>query len=271
MSVVDMHTHAFPDHLAQRAIEALEADCPWQSVGDGTTGGLIDSMDAAGVDVSVVCMIATKPHQTPTIFDWCRTILSERIKPFPSVHPQTPDAPQWIERFAAVGFAGIKLHPLYQQFSVDDPQMDPIYRAAADCGILIAFHSGCDIAFPLDDDRASPQRLRRVKDRFPTLRMLCTHMGGWRSWDDVQQCLIGTDIYIETSFSLDILAPDMAVEMIRSHGVERVFFGSDWPWRSQAYEAGLVRQLDLGEPEAHAILSGNATDLLGLDRSVSQR
>ena len=92
MPIIDMHVHAFPDALAQRAMAALEGPTDWKAIGDGTVGGLLRSMDAAGIDASVICNIATKPSQVEPIFQWCTQIASERIIPFPSVHPRDPEA-----------------------------------------------------------------------------------------------------------------------------------------------------------------------------------
>lgn len=263
MSAIDMHTHAFPDDLAERAIARLEAECPWKAVGPGTVDGLIESMDAADVDVSVVCAIATKPDQAKGILKWCRDVRSDRIEPFPSVHPGTKNAAKWIRRIAKEDFAGIKVHPMYQATAADAPEMDELYGPAAENGLLVALHCGLDIAFPPDDDRASPQRLHRVIDRFPELRMLCTHMGGWRSWDAVEQHLLGTPVYFETSFSLDQLGTERAARMIRTQGVERVLYGSDWPWNTQNAEINLVRGVGLSEKETRMILWSNAARLLG--------
>ncbi|HOF18807.1 MAG TPA: amidohydrolase family protein [Phycisphaerae bacterium] len=263
MSAIDMHAHAFPDSLAPRAIAALEAECPWKAVADGTVGSLLKSMDAADIDVSVLCTIATKPDQVEGIVGWCRKVRSDRIDVLPSVHPKTPDAAGWIRRFADEGFAGIKLHPMYQDFALDDPSMDDVYAAAAQCRLLITAHCGRDIAFPPDDDRASPERIVRVIDRHPDLTLVCTHLGGWRMWDEVEKLLLGREVYLETSFSLDELDPARAAEMILTHGEDRVMFGTDWPWQRQEESLALLRKLPLTDAQRRKVLWSNAANLLG--------
>jgi len=263
MSVIDIHAHAFPDKVAGRAMTKLEGQAPIEAVGDGTVAGLLASMDEAGVDITAVCAIATKPDQAKGIFKWCKAIRSDRIEPMPSVHPDTPKAARWLERFAKDRFAGIKLHPMYQQFAADERRLDDIYAACADLGLVVQMHCGRDIAYPPEDDRASPSRLQHVLERFDGLRLVCTHMGGWQSWDQVAQHLLGRDVHLETSFSLAALGPERSVEMIRAHGVEKVMFGSDWPWKRQREEIGLIRGLGLGQPQMHALLWSNAAKLLG--------
>jgi predicted TIM-barrel fold metal-dependent hydrolase len=263
MSTIDIHTHAFPDGLAGRAISKLEAECPWKAVGKGTVKSLLKSMDAADVDVSVVCAIATKVGQAEGILRWCREIQSDRIDPLPSVHPDEPDVGTCLRRIAEEGFVGIKLHPMYQSFAIDEPRMDPLYSAASEAGLFIQFHCGLDIAFPPQDDRASPIRTRNVIDRFPDLKTVCTHMGGWRAWDLVEKHLIGRNVLLETSFSAEELGPQRMTDMIRRHGPGRVMFGTDWPWQRQDHARARIEQLGLDEKELRGILWSNAAKLMG--------
>jgi len=263
--IVDIHTHAFPDEVAARAVERLEAICPITTVAEATVSSLLKSMDAAGVDVSVICAIATKPEQNEGILSWCRAIRCDRIEPFPSLHPKTPEAGRWIERIAAEGFRGIKLHAMYQDFVVDDASMDEIYAAAEALGLVIEFHAGRDFGFPMDDDRASPARLARVAGRFGRLKMICSHMGGWRMWEESEQHLVGkADVCLETSFSLADLGADRAAGMIRRHGAERVLFGTDFPWARQDEDVERLWALPLEPAQIRQIAWSNAAKLLGL-------
>jgi len=264
MSIIDVHAHAFPDKLASRAIAQLESECPWKAVGDGTVAGLLASMDAADIDIACICTIATKPDQVDSIFEWCKQIRNDRIEPMPSVHPDTPKAGKWVRKIAKAKFAGIKLHPMYQAFAADEPRLDPIYAAAAEAGLLVEVHCGRDIAFPPDDDRAAPARFRRVIERHPELKLLCTHMGGWRMWDEVERELLGADVFFETSFSLGDRGADgeRIANMIRRHGVERVMFGTDWPWAGHAEQLEQIKAL-LRKSEMRQVLSTNAARILG--------
>ncbi len=263
MSAIDIHTHAFPDDIAGRAMEKLKAAGDVPAYGEGTVKDLLRSMDRADIDVSVICPIATKPQQAAGILKWCKKIHSDRIDPFPSVHPDDPQAADWVRQFAEEGFVGIKLHPQYQQCPADDARMNVIYAAAVEHDIVIASHCGLDLAYPPENDFASPIRFARVVERFPKLRLLCTHMGGWRSWDLVELHLLGKPIWLETSFSLEELGPQRATEMIRRHGSDRVLFGTDWPWKPQDKEMALFNALPLTDKEKRAILWANAAKLLG--------
>jgi hypothetical protein len=264
--IVDVHTHAFPDDLAARALPALEAEADWKAYLDGTVGDLLASMDRNGVDLACVCMIATKPAQNQGILDFCEQIRSDRLEPFPSIHPDTPEPARWVARFVEAGFRGLKLHPMYQAFAADEERVMPIYRAAAEAGLPVTLHCGRDVAYPPGDDRASPRRMRRLLDEVPGLKLIATHMGGWRMWQEVDRLLTGTDCWMETSVTFSQLPCSRVVDMIRRHGTGRVLFGTDSPWSGHAGELERLRSSGLTEDELAGILGGNAAKLLGLER-----
>ncbi len=262
--ITDFHTHAFPDSLAPRAIATLEAGSgDWQAHTDGTVAGLLVSMDAAGVARSVVCPIATRPDQFDGILAWCGAIRSERIVPLGSVHPAADDVAGQVCQVADAGLVGLKLHPMYQHFKLDEPRLDPLYAAAAEAGLFIEFHCGDDIAYR-GDDSAEPFRLAAVAERHPQLTIVATHMGGWLRWQAVREHLLGrfANLWMETSFSMDFLPDAEMVALIRGQGVGRVLFGTDSPWADQAEQLAHLRRLDLTDAEQRAILQDNAQTLL---------
>ncbi|MFW6062231.1 MAG: amidohydrolase family protein, partial [Planctomycetota bacterium] len=168
-----------------------------------------------------------------------------------------------VEKFAKAEFVGVKLHPMYQNFAADEDRLEPIYAACEASGLTIAIHAGRDIAFPPEDDRAAPLRLRRVLERFPDLKLICTHLGGWENWDEVEQHLIGGPALLETSFSLARMDAHRARQMIETHGPEKVMFGSDWPWNRQDEEISRVQSLHLDQSTQRSVLYRNAARLLG--------
>ena len=269
MSAIDIHTHAFPDNIAARAMEKLQAMTDWRAVGDGTVGGLLESMDRADVDISAICAVATKPGQVRGILKWQKKIIKEhahRLVPLCSVHPHDKNPENWIQRIVGEGVIGIKLHPMYQDFCIDDERIWCIYQSIAEHGLLLELHCGKDIGFPNDPipDRASPQRIARVLRRFKGLRLLCTHMGGWQMWDQVETHLLGKDVYMETSFSLTHMAPERFRKMIQVHGAEKICFGSDWPWNEQSVELARIERLGLDKKTFRQLSMANAAQLLGL-------
>jgi len=262
MKAIDVHTHAFPDFLAERAITAITEKAVLQRAYlDGTVADLLRSMDRAGIELSVVACIATAPDQFGSILKWCGTIASDRIVPFPSVHPYGDAAVEQVRRIAGDGFKGIKLHPLYQDFQVLDDRCFPVYHAAAEAGLVLLFHSGDDLRF-LGDHRCLPATMLRIKDRVPDLTMILAHLGGfWQSTNFVEHGL-GSDVWIETSHTIPKEPSETFTRICREHG--RVMFGTDSPWQDQAAEIEKLKLVLDDKQLLEDVLWNNAARLLGI-------
>jgi predicted TIM-barrel fold metal-dependent hydrolase len=258
---IDFHVHAFPDGLAARAIQRLEANTTIRARLDGRISSLLASMDGCGIARSVVCSIATRPEQFEPILAWSKEVRSDRIFPFPSLHPDDPDFRERIRRIRGEGFKGIKLHPYYQDFDVDDEKLFPLYEAIAAENLILVMHSGFDMS-DQKNRRADPKRTAAVIERFPGLKYVACHLGGWKEWPEVERCLIGKPVYFDTSYSLEFLDGAAAKRMLAGHPQTHILFGSDSPWADQSESLQLVRELGLDAQLENDILGGNAQSLL---------
>ena len=268
MQIIDFHAHAFPDPIAERAMPALEAEGDIRAVLDGKVSSLLRSMDAAGIHASVVASIATRPSQFEPILRWSAEIASERIIPFPSVHPDDPEVVAHVHRINRQGFRGLKLHPYYQDFDLDEARLRPLFAAAQDCGLLVLCHTGFDLAFARVR-RADPVRVLRLLDAFPELRFVASHLGAWEDWDEVERHLAGRPILMDLSFAIGGIGPARARELILQHPPEYVLFGTDSPWAGQRATIEEVRRLDLGQERERLLFGDNAARLLGLDAAAA--
>ncbi len=261
--IIDIHTHAFPDALAARALEVLTQNCDEKPFIDGTCSGLRDSMAQAGIDIAVVMPIATKPSQVRGINSWAAKIPEEygNLISFGTIHPAQSDWDDEIRRLIDGGIVGVKLHPDYQEFFADDPALIPIYKALADAGLVVMMHAGVDIGLP-DPVHCTPERLARALDAVPEMTVIAAHMGGYDCWDDVERYLVGRDCYFDTSYSLTDLGPERMTSLINAHGIQRVLFGTDSPWTDQSAEVAGFRSLNLTSGEIAQVMGENALKLL---------
>jgi uncharacterized protein len=263
--IFDVHTHAFPDKVAAAAIPKLEAGARWhpvRAVFDGTVRGLLASMDRAGVGRAIVCSVATRPEQVTKITDWSIAIASDRIVPFASIHPDFAEPEAQIERIAAAGLRGLKFHPQYCGCPLDDPRVIRIARAAARANLAMLFHTGYDLSYE-KDDLAGPRRVRRLHEAVPELRMVAAHLGGWEQWGEVLQHVAGLPVYLETSYSLGRIAPDLLARILEKHPPRFLLFGTDAPWADPAEELAKFRALPLAPDSIGRCLWENALRLIG--------
>lgn len=262
--LIDFHTHCFPDKIADKAIEKLS----FVSGGlkyhtDGTVEGLRARMSKDGVFKSVVLNIATNARQQSSVNDFAVSINNESdIFAFGSIFPDAPDAIAELERIKASGLKGVKLHPDYQGFFVDDEKMVPIYKKISQLGLITVFHAGFDYGFP-PPYGATPERLIKVIKHFDT-PVIAAHWGGVNCAEGVIEHLCGTDIYFDTSFGYSMMPKYYAERILEKHGTDRLLFGTDTPWHTANMEMRLLNSLGLTADEMDKITHKNAQKLLGI-------
>lgn len=262
--VIDFHTHVFPDEIAPRALQSLsEHSGPYKPCTDGTLRGLIESMDRAGIGLSVVASIATKPGQAWPILEFSKRIKSPRIYPLVSFHPQNSldEVKRLIAEASHAGIKGVKLHPMYQGFSIDEKKMFPFYELLAKKGFFVVFHTGYDIAFP-GNLQASIERLISLAREIPELIIVATHTGGWRQWDRLELLTEFENVYTEISMTITETGRDRFTELLMSFPEHRIFFGTDSPWTDQKEMVEELFKLDISEALRDAILYRNAAEFL---------
>lgn len=282
--VIDFHTHAFPDKIAPATIGKLQGMSHTRPFTDGTVGGLTSSMARAGVDYSLVLPVATNPRQVPHVND-ASIRLNDRgmetgVLSLGCMHPDFEGWKAELGRIAGAGIQGIKLHPVYQGVDFDDPRFLRILDRAGELGLIVLIHAGLDVGFP-GVVHSSPKMIRRAIREVGPLTLVLAHMGGWRCWDEVEELLPDTGVWLDTSFALGsltsngdgyyttpedlaLLSEEQFIRIIRTFGARRVLFGTDCPWGDQAEDLARFQSLPLTAEEQGAILGGNAQHLLGL-------
>lgn len=260
--IYDMHTHIFPEKIAEKAASSIGSfyDIPMDDC--GTAKNLLNSGKVIGVKKYLVCSTATTPRQVESINNF---IASEQeahpeFIAYGSLHPDFDKIEEEVDRIISLGLKGIKLHPDFQNFEIDDPKADAIYRAT-EGRLPILFHMG-DYRF----DRTKPFRLLNVMKKFPKLTCIGAHLGGYSSWEEVINLpgyLSNPQMYIDTCSALAFLPPEEAVKIIKKHGVDRVFWGTDFPMWTHAAEFDRFMALKLTDDERDKILWKNAADFIG--------
>lgn len=262
--VIDFHTHAFPDKIAERAMEKLSfVSGGLKPYTKGTASSLKESMERETVDISVVLSIATNAHQQQSVNDFAARLNKEKnIIAFGSVFPGAEDALYELERIKALGLKGVKLHPDYQGFMVDDEKMKPIYKKISQLGLITVFHAGFDYGFP-PPYGATPKRLSKALDWFDS-PVVAAHYGGISCGEDVLSLLCGRDVYFDTAFGYGTMPKYYAEKIIEKHGSEKILFGTDSPWSTAKREMRLLNSLELSDAQMAGITHKNAIKLLGI-------
>lgn len=262
--IIDFHTHIFPDKIAARTIEALEARAGLTASTDGTLKGLLTSMEAAGIDMSVILPVVTKPSQFETVNTFAASVSGMypgKLISFGGIHPDTEDYKGELDRIKALGLKGIKIHPDYQGVMIDDVRYMNIIEYADALDLAIITHAGIDIGLP-EPVHCPPDKMRKVLDTLKPKKMIAAHYGGWKQWEEVYEYLAGEDIYLDTAFTFGHIGEEMFYKILEKHGVDKILFATDCPWGNQKNDLESFRKLNLTSKVKDAILYKNALELL---------
>lgn len=264
--IIDFHTHIFPDKIAARTIEALEAKAGLTASTDGTLNGLISSMKTAGVDMSVILPVVTKPGQfesVNTYAAWVNENHSSKLLSFGGIHPDTEDYKKELDCIKELGLKGIKIHPDYQGVMIDDARYMNIIEYADSLDLIILTHAGIDVGLP-DPVHCPPGKMRKVMDKLHPKKMVVAHYGGWNQWEEVYEYLAGEDLYLDTAFTFDYIKEDVFYKILEKHGTDKVLFATDCPWGYQKKDVESLKKLGLTEEVKESIFYKNAKKLLKL-------
>ncbi len=259
--IIDFHAHAFPEAIAEKAVANVGNHYSISMSGTGRVEDLIRSAGKSHVDYVVFHSTATRASQVRAINDWVAQHAGGQLIGFGTLHPDMDDVEGEFERLLSLGLKGIKLHPDFQRFNADDPKMDRIYGVIGN-RLPILIHAGDERL-----DSSSPQRLARVLEKFPKLIMVAAHLGGYQRWQEAMDCLIGKNLYLDTSSAIGYMDSTFATQLIRKHGTRRVVFGTDYPADFHDEALVLFNRLGLTNQEREDILYNNAAGLLGLDNN----
>lgn len=261
--IIDFHVHIFPDEIANKAISTLAEKCKVPPETNGTAEDTLSKMKEWGIDKAVCLNIATKPTQQRKINSFMVETASDKFIPFGTFHPQSETALEEISFIKSSGIKGIKLHPDYQNFYINEKQCFPYYSLMEELNLPLIVHSGYDVGIgcPI---RCTPYMLSQVAKAFPRLKIIAAHFGGNGLWHDAADLLGDLDnVYFDTAFPCN-LDSQTAKMVVRKKGAERVLFGSDCPWSSPRKIIDLIDSIDLSAEEKDLIFQKNAINLLSL-------
>lgn len=263
--IIDFHTHVFPDEVADKAISSLttKIDNIYNPVHNGTLSGLLKNMDSWGIDLSVVQPVMTKPSQVASINQYAASLCSNRIVSFGAIDPYSTDYKSQIDYVVEQGLKGIKFHPEYQSFIIDDAQFLKIYYYALSKDLILFFHAGADPGFS-PPFKSSPKQFANIVDSMNGGIIIAAHFGGHAQWDEVEHFLAGKSIYLETSMGFEYYSAEQFINIKNKHGVDKILFGSDSPWSNAKTEVEHLRDMPLTENELNDILFNNAKRILNI-------
>jgi predicted TIM-barrel fold metal-dependent hydrolase len=263
MEIINAHAHIYPEKIAEKATTTIGIfyDIKMQMPA-GTPDRLIEDGERAGVSRFVVHSVATTAHQVRSINEFIKRECEKHPEfiGFITLHQDLTEEEITSEIDLAIenGMRGIKLHPDFQKFNIDDEGVEKFYRAARG-KLPILLHMGDDRY-----DYSAPRRLVNMARKYPDQIFIAAHFGGYRCWDEASIYKGLDNIYFDTCSSLMFITPKRARELIDLFGVDRFFFATDFPMWDAVGELERFNKIPMTDTEREMILAGNIKRLLNL-------
>jgi predicted TIM-barrel fold metal-dependent hydrolase len=214
---------------------------------------ILDRMDAAGVDRAMVCSLAQR-IENDFLIDLVRRH-PDRLFGFGQVMPQADDAIAEIERFAAAGLVGLKLHPSLHGYHVaDHGLLDPVFETCARLRLPILINA-------LDDPFCAPLAIEEIARNHPSVPTIIAHMGA--VWNVPEAIIVAerqAHVYLETSATL---ISDVRRAYARL-GPSKILLGSEWPGSDFDLERMKIAKAIPNERDRALVEGGNMAKILGL-------
>lgn len=294
--IVDIHAHAFPPAVIARRESLLATEPAFAAIYGrsrakmATAGDVLASMDAAGVDRTIICNFAW--HDSALIDETNEYLLNEAARSGPSLLPfvsvslagagrhggpdveeavgaAKQDARSMVRQMASFGARGIgELRPADSGYSLaNSDEADLLAWAAAAFDLPVLVHASEPVGHlyagkgggPIDDVAGFAQSA-------PSVTIIAAHWGGglpfYALMPEMRDVL--ANVYFDTAASHLLYEAAVYRRVIDLVGVDRILWASDFPLTTQANALARTREALLSDDELAAILGGNAAALLGL-------
>jgi len=179
---------------------------------------------------------------------------NDRLIAFTRVTPDD-DPVDLLSEGLAMGARGVKLHSASDDFALEDPRLEEVYRIADAERLPVLVHAGPELT-----DVGVPAL--RLCHRYPGLRLILAHCAltdlGW-IWKDVQET---PNLFFDTAW----WTPAHLMALFRLVPPGRIVLGSDLPYASPLFGAlGTVRcawQAGLDEEQVRSVAGGQIARLI---------
>lgn len=260
--------HPVGDFLAQPWLDSLKR---WAGgdIEDVPLEWTIQAYENAGVDVGLLS--AWWGPDGPLIGnDEVGDIVEEHPDRFAGIGSVPLDRPMDAVRevrrcVEELSFVGIRVVPWLWELPPNDRRYYPIYAECVEQDVPICLQVGHTGPLkPSEPGRPIPY-LDDVLREFPDLTVVGGHIGHPWTREMLALATKYEDVYIDTSAYKPKRYPDELVEFIRTHGSDKVMFGTNYPMIQPGECLDGVADLDLDDDTQDRFLYRNATTVFGLD------
>lgn len=177
-----------------------------------------------------------------------------------------------IEDKVAKGCKGVKIVPLALAIYGNDKRLWPVYDKISKLGIPMLSQAGGGPGEAGGKDACGrPKYFEEALRDFPDLKLILAHLGQGYREDMFDLCARFPNLYTDISGQLTNMdepggrQSDELVEFIRTCGVEKVMWGTNFPMNNPVRYSELTESLPLTSEEKELIGSKNARRVIGIN------
>jgi predicted TIM-barrel fold metal-dependent hydrolase len=241
---------------------------PFRRLRGDETPELVAMLRARGVDQAWVSSFDGLLHKdvagvNERLSADCRGPGAGLLVPFGTVNPKLPDWEEDLRRCAEVHrMPGIRLHPNYHGYTLEDPDFVRLLTGAARRGLLV------QLALKMEDDRTQHPLLRvppvdasglaAIAAGIPGLRLAILNGPGPLTREGVA-ALAAAGVCFDIAMLEGITGVARLVEQV---GLDRVLFGSHFPFFTWESARLKMTESALEEGKERAVFAANARRLM---------
>lgn len=262
--VVDLHTHIFEEHYRESLIEdtlltPTSDELKLIHGSDGKFSSLQKSADENNISRFFILPVVRDPKSIERVNDfYYRESISDSRAVFcGTVSPGHPRLKEILADLKSRGAKLIKLHSFLQRFDILSRPALELFEKIIESDFPVIFDTARIRQEHLGPDDSpsyltGPSKLLKLHALLPDLKIIAAHGGGVLITDRERKTLIGSGIHLDvsTSFNTSDWPEDnyhKSIEnisyLLNNHDHDKLFFGSDSPWRNQKEEIEELKKL----------------------------
>jgi len=240
----------------------------FNTIHDASINHLMRSLDQSSIDKAVVLPIAPIVSNE-FVAEICNEY-PDKLIGFASVDPLDKNAVIELEwGIVDLKLKGLKLHPKIQNFTMDDQNVTPIIKKAADLKIPILIDGWIR---PIDVDHQNMlSSIYAIAREIPRVNIILAHLGGF-NFKDITRIADQKNIYFDLSFILNDFNKNILYEeiipILTELGASRLIYGSDHPEiNMRTYyklTLSLLKKIGFNSENLNDIFNENISQLLDL-------
>ena len=204
---------------------------------------LLEEMDRHGIDHAVVLTSYKNDIGRPSVEELLEALAGEpRITLVEGLRWRGKDRTDLFlleERINAGVVRGIKLYPGYDQYAINDPSLEQVFRIAAKHHVPVMIHCGDTYARNAKVRQAHPLLVDDIAVDYPDVKFVICHLGNPWLQDTAEVLYKNENVYADISgltlgqfkeaFETYVLQRVKDMVMYMGDPSKQLMYGSDWP------------------------------------------